>query len=129
MSNSNWWASKLGGQPSQSSVPVSPPTQVPYAPPPQQPNVQVNYDAQTDQLTKKAQSKKLNERCPECDSGNYFAPKGTQRMRCYDCGYPIMQQGSGMAGNSSAQGGTVQRAKQVGQGDGFNPNLIVDRIQ
>jgi ribosomal protein S27AE len=128
MSNANWWANKLGAPtPRQSEVPVAPPQQVPYTPPAQQPNVQVNYDPQNDQLTRKAQSNKLNDRCPECDSGNYFAPKGTQRMRCYDCGYPISQSGSGLPSGGTG-GAPAQKARQVGQGGGFNPNVIVDRI-
>ena len=129
MTKNDWWSKKLGGQggaPKSPMPPTGPAPQVPYIAPPQQPNVQVNYDPDTDQVTRRAQSSKLTDHCPECNSGNYFAPRGTQRMRCYDCGYPIQQQGSGLSG--SADGKPVQRAKQVGQGDGFNPNLIVDRI-
>jgi ribosomal protein S27AE len=130
MTNNDWWANKLGGgKPNASPTPATGPTpgQV-YVPQPQQPNVQVTYDAETDQTFSKARTTRMNDRCPECNSGNYFAPTGTQRMRCYDCGYPVMQQGSGsgMPGGSSA--GPTQAARQVGQGGGFNPNVIVDRI-
>lgn len=129
MSNQNWWANKLGNQnPRQPGVQSTPNAQVPYTPQPQQPNLQVNYDPNTDQLTTKAQSAKKADRCPECNSGNYFAPVGTQRMRCYDCGYPVMQQGSGAGMPAGSSGTPTQKAKQVGQGGGFNPNVIVDRI-
>jgi hypothetical protein len=130
MSNADWWSKQLGNnnKPRQANAPVAPNPQVPYVPPAQQPNVQVNYDANADQLTTKAQSAKRDDRCPECSSGNYFAPVGTQRMRCYDCGYPVTQSGSGAAMPSGSGGGNVQRAKQVGQTGGFNPNVIVDRI-
>jgi ribosomal protein S27AE len=129
MSNSDWWSKKMGVP--ASSKPVTPPTgptaPVPYTPPTQQPNVQVNYDPNADQLVTRAQSSRLSDRCPECNSGNYFAPKGTQRMRCYDCGYPISQSGSGLP-SSGTSGGAATPAKQVGQSGGFNPNVIVDRI-
>ena len=129
MSNANWWANKLGAQTpkqQQQQIPVAPPQQVPYTPPQQQPNVPVNYDPSSDQLVTKAVSARRNDRCPDCGSGNYFAPQGTQRMRCYDCGYPVSQTGSGMPSGST--GGNTQKARQVGQGGGFNPNVIVDRI-
>lgn len=129
MSNSNWWANKLANQnPRQPGVQSSPTPQVPYTPPQQQPNVQVNYDANTDQMVTRAQSAKRDDRCPECNSGNYFAPQGTQRMRCYDCGYPILQQGSGGGMPGGGSGGPATPAKQPARGTGFNPNVIVDRI-
>lgn len=131
MSNADWWSKQLGnnGTPRQAPPPTAPAPYQPYVPPSQQPNVQVNYDPDNDQLVSKAASARRNDRCPECMSGNYFAPQGTQRMRCYDCGYPVMQTGSGggMPGGNSS--GPVQKAKQVGQTGGFNPNVIVDRIQ
>lgn len=129
MTNNDWWAKKLGNPTSrQATPPVSPPSQVPYAPRPQQPNMQVNYDPDKDQLVTKAKTSKMYDRCPECSSGNYFAPTGTQRMRCYDCGYPITQSGSGVAGTGGSSSGPTQKAIQVGQNGGFNPGIIVDRI-
>jgi hypothetical protein len=59
-------------------------------------------------------------------SGNYMAPVGTQRKRCYDCGYPIVQAGTGVGG--TGQGGAPIAARQPSQGGGFNPNVIVDRL-
>lgn len=127
MSNSNWWANKLGTQaPTQNTPPTSPPSSNVYRPPQQSPNIQVSYDPQQDQLVTKAQSAREAERCPGCMSGNYMAPVGTQRKRCYDCGYPIVQAGTGVGG--TGQNGTTIAAKQPNQGGGFNPTTIVDRI-
>jgi hypothetical protein len=127
MSNNNWWANKLG-----TAAPASatPPTQLPpgnvYRAPQQTPNVQVSYDPNQDQLVTRAQSARNPENCPGCMSGNYMAPVGTQRKRCYDCGYPIVQAGTGVGG--TGQGGTPIAAKQPSQGGGFNPTVIVDRL-
>ena len=131
MASSDWWANKLGGKTSSSSpTPATGPApNMPYLPPQQQqPNVPVTYDPNNDQLVSKARTSRMNDRCPECNSGNYFAPQGTQRMRCYDCGYPITQSGSGSISTGSSSSGPTQAAKQVGQSGGFNPNTIVDRI-
>jgi ribosomal protein S27AE len=129
MASSDWWAQKLGG--AKGPTPVSTPSVGPsqgnvYRPPAQTPNVQVSYDAQQDQTISKAVSSRVSQTCPNCLSGNYFAPMGTQRLRCYDCGYPVVQSGSG-AGMPSESSGPTQKAKQVGS-SGFNPNIIVDRI-
>jgi hypothetical protein len=129
MANNDWWANKLGGKGSSSPTPpTGPAPSQPYIPPAQQPNVQVNYDPDNDQLVTKARTSRMSDRCPECNSGNYFAPQGTQRMRCYDCGYPITQSGSGVGSTGSNSSGPTQAAKQVGQSGGFNPGTIVDRI-
>ena len=126
---SNWWAEKLGGAPaSQPSTPaVSPPTPNIYRATPGAPNTPVSYDPNQDQLVTRAQSARASSRCPGCNSGNYMAAPGTERYRCYDCGYPIVQQGSGLAGSGTGNGSSTP-AKQVGQGGGFNPTTIVDRI-
>ena len=130
MSNSNWWANKLG---TPGVMPDTPPTNMPardvYRPPQQSPNVQVSYDPQQDQLVSKAQSARDAERCPGCMSGNYMAPVGTQRKRCYDCGYPIVQSGTGAGGTGSSSSGPTIAAKQPNQGGGFNPTTIVGRLE
>ena len=127
MSN-NWWANKLGQPASTSSTPPTrqAPSEV-YIPRPGDPNTRVSYNPDIDQLVSKAASARDAERCPNCMSGNYMAQTG-QRKRCYDCGYPIVQSGSGAGMPSGGGGGATIAAKQVNQGGGFNPNVIVDRI-
>jgi ribosomal protein S27AE len=123
----DWWSKKLSNPSStQSTPPTSPPASNVYRAPQQTPNVQVSYDPNQDQLVTRAQSARDQERCPGCMSGNYMAPVGTQRKRCYDCGYPIVQAGTGVGG--TGQGGSPIAAKQPSQGGGFNPTVIVDRI-
>ncbi len=130
MSNSSsWWDKKLGGGGSLPGTPATAP--LPgnvYRAPAQTPNVQVAYDPNQDQLISKAVSSRDNERCPNCVSNNYMAPTGTTRKRCYDCGYPIVQAGSG-AGSTGSSGGAPTAAKQPNQGGGFNPTTIVGRIE
>ena len=129
MANNNWWANKLGAPGAQSTPTpaTTPPPGNVYVPRPGAPNTPVNYDPNQDQLVSKAASSRMSDKCPNCYSGNYFAPMGTQKMRCYDCGYPVLQQGSG-AGMPTGGSGAATPARQVGQSGGFNPNIIVDRI-
>jgi hypothetical protein len=128
MSN-NWWAKKLGTPVQPSSTPsTNLPSGNVYRPPQQTPNVQVSYDPNQDQLVTRAQSARDTERCPGCMSGNYMAPVGTQRKRCYDCGYPIVQAGTGAGGTGSSSGPTIA-AKQPNQSGGFNPTTIVGRLE
>lgn len=102
--SSNWWASKLGAN--TPSTPAYTPPTPPVAYTPQQPTV--NTPAQSP-------------RCPGCGSGNYVGTAET-RSRCYDCGYPIVQQGSGVI----ASGGPSRPAKQA-QGTGFNPSTFINK--
>jgi hypothetical protein len=127
--SSNWWANKLGGTPNSTSTPaVSPPQGNVYRATPGAPNTQVSYDPNQDQLVTKAQSARSFDRCPGCNSGNYMSTPNGGRMRCYDCGYPIIQQGSGLSGSGSSSG-PVTASKQVGQNGGFNPTTIVGRLE
>lgn len=88
----------------------------------------VEYDPESDSLTTSARSARETDRCPECLSGNYFSMTGTSYRRCYDCGYPIVQSGSGptMPGGSSS--GPSQPARQI-EGGGYNPSQVVGRIE
>ena len=123
MSNSNWWANKLGAQaPAPQPRPVNnpmPPSQQPmtqYTPPQQNPNIS------------KAQSANQTASCPECGSGNYMQIQNAT-PRCYDCGYPLSQSGS-RYGN--LQGAHVEgSAKQATGNDvasNWNPQGIIGRI-
>lgn len=129
MANSDWWSKKLQQQDSRPSVPpVAPPQRIEWTPGQQIQNPQVQYDPNRDQLTvSKAVSARNSQYCPGCGSGNYMAPMGTQKMRCYDCGYPVVQSGSG-GGLPSDSSGPATPARQAHKGNNWNPNVIVDRI-
>jgi len=73
-----------------------------------------------------SQSQQVESSCPNCRSGNYGKLTAETRARCYDCGYPIVQQGSGI-GTTSSSNGPAQPARQA-SGDGFNPGTIVGKI-
>jgi hypothetical protein len=125
MSNSNWWANKLGTPqaPSQPNTPLAP---VPQQYTPQQPT----YPTQP-VPTQYPPSQQIHTtpRCPGCGSQNYLGADNT-KPRCYDCGYPIQQSGSGVGkgivGGPQASGPT-QAARQVPSG-GFNPQTIIGHI-
>jgi len=119
MSSSNWWAKQLGTNPP-APRPVSPPEvsgthqpQMPAVPLPQSYAPTPNYPQVPQQ--------QLAPVCPSCRSGNYGGPAG-YKPRCYDCGYPIEQSGSGLGkgitGGPQASGPATP-AKQVATG-GFN---------
>lgn len=116
MSN-DWWAKKLGNP-----VPQAP--QTPLAQP--QPTFQQPQQPQYPP----SQQIQMSPRCPGCGSANYGGTADS-RPRCYDCGYPIQQSGSGVGtgiitGQPQASGPT-QAAKQV-QAGGFNPTTIIGHI-
>jgi hypothetical protein len=68
---------------------------------------------------------------PTCGSDNYFAPPGdpNARSRCYDCGYPINQSGSGVT-LKGQNAGPVKEARQTeaARTNSFNPHQIFDRL-
>jgi len=121
MSNSDWWAKKLGqpapqGRPD--SSPTMPPSQQPMAPMPAFPQPQ----------TAKAQSASQTATCPDCGSGNYFAIQNAA-ARCYDCGYPIQQSGSRFGGLAGANvEGPVQQAAGNNSTNNWNPQGIIGSI-
>jgi hypothetical protein len=120
--SSSWWANKLGtpqAQPQQPQTTYPTTTQQPaYLPP----------DVRDHRLPVSATEAS---RCPGCGSGNYGRVTPEAKARCYDCGYPLVQSGSGMgkgiAGGPQASGPATP-ARQVASG-GFNPQTIVGRIE
>lgn len=66
--------------------------------------------------TKKAQSAKQTSHCPGCASGNYLAPEGSGRARCFDCGYPVIQSTSGGGGLPSEKGVAATPSRQTALG-------------
>lgn len=130
MASSNWWANKISQGAPQAPAPQAPAPQY-VAPQPAQyvaPS-QPQYPP-TQQATPQAP------RCPGCGSGNYGsltdAARGMQAAaRCYDCGYPLQQSGSGLGkgivGQGGRGGGAATPAKQVASG-GYNPQTIIGHI-
>lgn len=126
MTNS-WWANKLGGQQPapQYTPPQTPPVSYPAQSYPQQQPPVVNPELQGHRIPQSATS---SERCPNCASGNYGRSTPESRARCYDCGYPIQQSGSGVPGVRVPTEGPVQAAKQISTG-GWNPTTIIGKVE
>ena len=123
MSNtSDWFAKKLAQQQQQQQAPA--PT---YAAP--QPATYAQ--PQQSQYPPSQQTSPQAERCPGCGSGNYGGATPESRKRCYDCGYPIQQSGSGVGkgivGNGGQAEGPATPAVQVQTG-GWNPTTIIGHI-
>ena len=130
MSTSNWWANKLGTASPQRAIPpaTSPPVRPSVSVSPSTANrLPVEYDPESDVVTTKAQHLRKSSFCPECGSGNYMIMNGNY-SRCYDCGYPVVQSGSGMP-TSSSNGAPARAARQVSTSNNFNPQQIVGRIE
>ena len=123
----NFWAKKLGGE-----TPTGPATRVTMwtpnptpAPQPDQPEGSISEMLAHGQppVRTKAKSALLYDTCPECGSANYgpvwssvvnVTTGMTSRVtRCYDCGYPVTQAGSGdtLRGQAGMQG--VRPARQI----------------
>lgn len=122
MSNADWWAKKMGTPAPQ---PVMP--QVPLA----QPQPATYQQPQQPQYPPSVQATPQAERCPGCGSGNYGSPTMEHRKRCYDCGYPIVQSGSGMGRGivtPGSGGGPAMPARQVATGtfNGSTPAIGAD---
>ena len=122
---SNWWADRLGSpQRPSPTPPYTPPAPLPYNPVPQTP-------MPPQEAPRLPQSATTANRCPGCGSGNYGAVTAESKARCYDCGYPIVQSGSGMGtgitGNQAS--GPAQPARQINTANNFNPQGIIGRIE
>lgn len=116
MSNS-WWAQKLGTP----QTPVNTPA-------PAQPTYAYQQYQQQGYQVPAAPPAPPAPRCPNCASGNYGGATPESRPRCYDCGYPITQSGSGMPGVRVQGNSNTEAAKQISTANNFNPGTIVDRI-
>jgi len=126
MSNANWWANKLAGQPA--PQPVQPRQPNMPMPPSQQPMTPYVQPQSTQPPLSKAQSASQTQNCPNCSSSNYMSVSGA-KLRCYDCGYPLEQSGSRYG---SLTGAKVEGATKSARGNdatnNFNPQQIVGRI-
>lgn len=93
------------------------------------PNGQLMAVQQQDNYTTdKAPSARQTQHCPSCGSRDYavigraIGPSGSfDAMRCFDCGYPVQQEFSGMAIVSSAP--VAGKARQIAHdGGGITSN-------
>ena len=126
MSSSNWWANKMGAPAptpgSYPTPPLQPPLPTPYNPAPQQPPAV--------EQPRLPQSAVNASRCPNCASGNYGSSTPESKARCYDCGYPVVQSGSGSGTGISQQGGGAPTpARQISTANNFNPQGIIGRLE
>ena len=81
-------------------------------------------EPQKPEVSAKTTFTKAQSDCPGCGSDNYFS-MGQAKPRCYDCGYPVEQQSSGVTGTES---GPTKPARQVSS-SGYQPGSIVGRVQ
>ena len=77
-------------------------------------------------MTRRPQSALHEDHCPGCGSTNYMAAPGTTLKRCLECGYPIIQSGSGVSAVGQTDG-TVKAAKQP-ESETYSPTTIVGRV-
>lgn len=120
---SDWYSRRFGGAPqATTSAPASYPATRPAPPPPPPPAAPQAHTARP------ALSQLQTNHCPACGSGNYMSAPNSDRYRCFDCGYPTVQAGTGVGGVSAATDGKIHRATQVSSG-GFNPSVIVGRVE
>jgi hypothetical protein len=113
--SSDWYARKLGNPNAAVPSPLPPTQPVPPVAPPYNPQ-------QPQEPTRMPESAVSASRCPGCGSGNYgksaMAPEA--KARCYDCGYPVVQSGSGVGKGVTQQGGGAPvPARQISTG-GFS---------
>lgn len=113
---SNWYQKRFAAPARETDVPVPYPTAQPQVTPPA-----AHYQ-------RPAPSSLQVEHCPACNSSNYMSAPGSQYHRCYDCGYPVVQAGTGVGGVSNSSTKTVHKATQV-EGSGFNPTVIIGRVE
>lgn len=116
-----WWQRTVVNLPAQ-------PVEQPYRPVPQQPQEDPHEDAT---LKRTQWSRESTGNCPNCMSTNYdrHPEYPAARPRCFDCGYPLIQAGSGAAVQGDAAG-KVPAARQIAAAktNNFNPKEIVHHM-
>jgi hypothetical protein len=115
--SSDWYSRRLNNNPQPQPSPL-PPT-APSAPIPYNPNPNPQIPQEAFRAPESAVSAS---RCPGCGSGNYgksaMAPEA--KARCYDCGYPVVQSGSGVGKGITQQGGGAPTPARQIQSGGFS---------
>lgn len=132
MSNSNWWANRLG-TPQAPAAPATPEYRPPVyqpqqsTPPTQQQAPYLSPELRDHRLPPSATN---SSHCPGCGSGNY-ASDGQTKARCYDCGYPLQQSGSGVGKGivgGPSPSGPATPARQLSTANNYNPQGIIGHI-
>lgn len=112
-------------------TPVAPSPQVPQQPEAAPQPALSEQEIAAQSLSRTQWAKQSTGNCPNCGSDNYSAhpSQPNSRPRCYSCGYPITQSGSGVTLKGEAAG-PVQPARQTAASktNNFNPAAIFDRI-
>jgi len=120
--SSDFWARALGQPPAPRSEPV-PATRPWWDHPAHQPETAPQPPAEPVPMPTPA-PRTSSGACPSCASSHYASPPTGGRARCFDCGYPLVQSGSGIPTPST---GTATPARQLSSA-GYQPGTIVDRI-
>lgn len=98
----------------------------PTAPEPKPPEAAPEPD-ENQSLSKTQWAKQPAQSCPSCGSSHYMGhpDQPSARPRCYDCGYPVTQSGSGLRLRADS-GAPVQAARQTAASktSDFNPQNI-----
>jgi hypothetical protein len=114
----NWWANRLAGdQPSYGN-------RADPSPPAAQTRAASQVQPQHPLPNLPASSRSV-ENCPSCGSAEYMAAPGSNYKRCFSCGHPISQSGTGVG--STHTDGTVHKSVQVQTGS-YSPQTIVGRV-
>lgn len=119
---SGFWAKALGASPV-SAAPALPPAVIPSGTP------AASADPGVASAAARAASARSTERCPECDSGNYFRPQGHPDVapRCYECGYPVRHTTSGVVATGTDKAAVP--ARQVSTANNYHPTVFIGRIE
>lgn len=120
-SDQPWWQRTVMQPPAQQPTPVAP------VQPPDPGQPQPFTDDSEASLARTQWSRDPTGNCQGCGSSNYFQPAENQkaRPRCFDCGYPLMQSGTGAAVQGK-QAGPVQASRQTdaSKTNSYNPQNI-----
>lgn len=117
-----WWQQIQMDLPEQQAEPAQAPVPTPDQPVPVDP---------TTSMGRTQWARENSGPCPGCGSSNYsrHPEQPNARPRCFDCGYPIMQSGSGVVPQGD-QAGPVAPARQTlaSRTNNFNPHHITQHV-
>lgn len=118
---SDWWSKKLGTNITPQNTQSAPQSTPPVAQP-----APMTHTPSGNRLPQSAMN---SSSCPHCGSGNYGKSSPDTRARCYDCGYPLQQSGTGTPGVRLPSNGAAEPAKQLDTANNFNPTTIIGKIE